>query len=114
MGCGVPGTAATFSSTCGSLPNRATEEIFIFHTRKCVVGRDFILTPPLPPGKKEVGGEVRKPGEGPASPHHTGATVNFPKGQGLGPLPGTPPLPRMVCNNLEECWLIFLSTLCLH
>lgn len=56
QGVGSLGTAATFSSTCGSLPNCATEEIFIFHTRKCVVGRDFILTSPLPPGKKEVGG----------------------------------------------------------
>lgn len=34
------GTAATFSSVCGFLPNCATEEIFIFHMRKCVVCRD--------------------------------------------------------------------------
>ena len=34
------GTAVTFSSVCGFLPNCATEEIFIFHMRKCVVCRD--------------------------------------------------------------------------
>lgn len=34
------GIAVNFSSICSFLPKCATEEIFIFHMRKCVVRRD--------------------------------------------------------------------------
>lgn len=74
------GTAATFSSFCGFLPHCATEEIFIFHIRKCVVCRDgwfkLLLQSPrgwlqsVPSSHKRSGGggceETRV--RGPASP----------------------------------------------
>lgn len=74
------GTAATFSSFCGFLPHCATEEIFIFHMRKCVVCRDgwfkLLLQSPrgwlqsIPSSHKISGGsgceETRV--RGPASP----------------------------------------------
>ena len=74
------GTAATFSSFCGFLPHCATEEIFIFHMRKCVVCRDgwfkLLLQSPrgwlqsIPSSHKRSGGggceETRV--RGPASP----------------------------------------------
>lgn len=74
------GTAATFSSFCGFLPHCATEEIFIFHMRKCVVYRDgwfkLLLQSPrgwlqsIPSSHKRSGGsgceETRV--RGPASP----------------------------------------------
>lgn len=60
------GTAVTFSSVCGFLPNCATEEIFIFHMRKCVVCRDgwfkLLVRPPrgclhsLPSSHRSGGG----------------------------------------------------------
>lgn len=44
------GIAVDFSSICGLLPTCATEEIFIFHMRKCVVRRDswfkLLVQPP--------------------------------------------------------------------
>lgn len=107
------GTAATFSSVCGFLPNCATKEIFIFHMKKCVVCRDdwfkLLVHPPRGcprsfPSPHKISGwrcEGTRP-PGPASPPPWPHLAQPVRGCSL-PVPRNPhPIPKMVCH-IQKC-----------